>query len=66
MSDLFGAPLSVINVGLAQFAGPIRAAGADVVDVEWAPPAHDEGIARALARRPESCCPVLWHKDATP
>lgn len=50
MSDLFGAPLSVINVGLAQFAGPIRAAGADVVDVEWAPPAHDEGIARALAR----------------
>ena len=50
MSDLFGAPLSVINVGLAQFAGPIRAAGADVAEVEWAPPAHDEGIARALAR----------------
>tara|TARA_R110002110_G_scaffold260260_3_gene475997 strand:+ start:22455 stop:23858 length:1404 start_codon:yes stop_codon:yes gene_type:complete len=50
MSDLFDAPLSVINVGLAQFAGPIRAAGADVVDVEWTPPAHDEDIARALAR----------------
>lgn len=50
MSNMFGAPLSVINVGLSQFAGPVRAAGANVADVEWAPPAHDEGIARALAR----------------
>ena len=50
MSNLFGAPLSVINVGLAQFAGPIRAAGASATDVEWTPPAHDENIARALAR----------------
>ena len=50
MSDLFGAPLSVINVGLAQFADPIRAAGASVADVVWAPPAHDEDVARALAR----------------
>jgi hypothetical protein len=50
MSDLFGAPLSVINVGLSQFAGPILAAGANVANVEWAPPAHDEDIARALAR----------------
>jgi hypothetical protein len=50
MSNLFGADLSVINVGLSQFADPIRTAGADVTDVTWAPPAHDEGVANALAR----------------
>ncbi|MBS27377.1 MAG: hypothetical protein CL566_00385 [Alphaproteobacteria bacterium] len=50
MSNLFGAELSVINVGLSQFADPIRAAGNDVVDVTWAPPAHDDAVARALAQ----------------
>lgn len=50
MTNLFGNPLAVINVGLAQFAGPIAAAGAPVVDVAWEPPMGGEKVARALAR----------------
>jgi len=56
MTNLFGADLAVINVGLSQFAGPIAAADAQVLDVAWTPPAGDEAVARALARlvnRPE-------------
>lgn len=36
---LFGADLSVINVGLASFAADIRRAGGRAVDVDWRPPA---------------------------
>ena len=56
MTSLFGADLAVINVGLSQFAAPIAAANAQVLDVAWTPPAGDEAVARALARlvnRPE-------------
>jgi hypothetical protein len=50
MTALFGADLAVINVGLSQFADPIAAADAQVLDVAWTPPAGDETVARALAR----------------
>ena len=56
MTNLFGADLAVINVGLSQFAEPIAAADAQVLDIAWTPPAGDETVARALARlvnRPE-------------
>ena len=50
MTNLFGADLAVINVGLSQFAEPIAAADGHVIDVAWTPPAGDETVARALAR----------------
>ncbi|MCZ6838216.1 MAG: DUF1116 domain-containing protein [Alphaproteobacteria bacterium] len=50
MTSLFGADLTVINVGLSQFVEPIAAADAQVLDVAWTPPAGDEKVARALAR----------------
>jgi hypothetical protein len=50
MTSLFGADLAVINVGLSEFADPIAAAEAQVLDVAWTPPAGDETVARALAR----------------
>ncbi|MCZ6512063.1 MAG: hypothetical protein O7A62_15930, partial [Alphaproteobacteria bacterium] len=50
MTSLFGADLTVINVGLSQFVEPIAAADAQVLDVAWTPPAGDETVARALAR----------------
>ncbi len=50
MTSLFGSDLAVINVGLSQFAEPVAAADAPVLDVVWAPPAGDEAVARALAR----------------
>ena len=39
--DLFGKPLSVVNVGLEVFAEAVRSQGADVVDVDFRPPAHE-------------------------
>lgn len=46
----FNAPLSVVNVGLEGFTAAIRDAGADVVHVDWRPPAGgDVGVARANA-----------------
>ena len=50
MTNLFGADLAVINVGLSQFVEPIAATDTPVLDVAWRPPAGDEGVARALAR----------------
>ena len=50
MSALFGAELSVINVGLSQFAGAVDAAGAPVADVAWTPPGGAAETAQALAR----------------
>jgi hypothetical protein len=41
--------LSFVNVGLAGFAEPIAATGADVRTVEWAPAAGDAEMARLLA-----------------
>jgi hypothetical protein len=39
INDVFGRPLSVVNVGLSSMAGSIRAQGVPVVDVDWRPPA---------------------------
>jgi hypothetical protein len=51
MARLLGASLGVINVGLAQFAEAIAAAGGVVTHLEWAPPASgDAAAAMALAR----------------
>lgn len=38
-TDLLTVPLRVINVGLADFAGPIRARGHSCIQVDWQPPA---------------------------
>lgn len=37
---LFGDSLSIINIGISDFASDMRAAGAQVVDVDWRPPAR--------------------------
>jgi len=51
MSHLAAASLGVINVGLAQFAGTIAAAGARATQLEWSPPAlGDRALGMALAR----------------
>jgi hypothetical protein len=38
-NDLLAAPPRVVNVGLALFAQDLTAAGAQVVHVQWSPPA---------------------------
>ncbi len=51
MKNLLGAPLHVVNIGIASFADPIRAAGAGATQLEWAPPAQgDRAVADSLAR----------------
>ncbi|MBN1477258.1 DUF1116 domain-containing protein, partial [Candidatus Sumerlaeota bacterium] len=40
LRDLFGHNLRVINMGLASFADNLRRAGADVLQMDWRPPAH--------------------------
>ncbi len=51
MTSLVDKDLSVINVGLAQFAETIAASGGAVTQLEWAPPAAgDASAAMALAR----------------
>jgi hypothetical protein len=39
IKDLFGRPLTVVNVGLEGFAGAVRDQGVAVVDLDWKPPA---------------------------
>ena len=41
IDDIFGQPLSVVNVGLESMARSIRDQGVPVVDVDWRPPAGD-------------------------
>ena len=53
MKDLLAGPVRVVNVGLGQFAADLRAAGVEVVEVEWSPPAADPD-ALALADRLEA------------
>jgi FdrA protein len=49
--ELFAKPVSVINVGLEIFSESLRAQGAEVVAVDWRPPAGgDERLANLLAR----------------
>ncbi len=51
MSDLFTQDLNVANVGLANFADNIRAAGGSAVQLAWRPPAGgDAGSGMRLAR----------------
>jgi len=48
---LFGAELSVVNVGLDSFAADLRRAGGTAVDVDWRPPAGgDPAVLAALDR----------------
>ena len=45
------APFTAINIGLESFAGSLRAQGAEVVQLDWRPPAGgDERMANLLAR----------------
>jgi hypothetical protein len=51
MKKLLGAPLHVVNIGIASFAEPVRRAGAGATQLEWAPPAQgDRAVADSLAR----------------
>lgn len=51
MEDLFAGPVRAVNVGLEEFAGPPRLRGADVVTLDWRPPAEgDEQLGLKLAR----------------
>ena len=44
ISDFFGKPVAVVNVGLASMAQPMRDQSVPVVDVDWKPPM--EGVQR--------------------
>lgn len=44
INDLFGKPLTVVNVGLGSMAQSVQAQGVPVIDVDWRPPA--EGVPR--------------------
>ena len=44
VGDIFGRPLSVINIGLSSMAESVTAQGVPVVDVQWRPP--HEGMPR--------------------
>ena len=49
-ASLFGKPLSVINVGVSEFADAIKSYQKPVVDVDWSPPANgDPALGRSLA-----------------
>ncbi|MBI3129585.1 MAG: fdrA domain protein [Candidatus Tectomicrobia bacterium] len=39
LESLMGGPLRVVNLGLELFAEELRAEGAEVVHVDWRPPA---------------------------
>jgi hypothetical protein len=49
INDLFGKPISVVNVGLATMAQPMRDQNVPVIDVDWRPPA--EGVQRLRVTR---------------
>ena len=57
MKDLLDGPLKVVNIGLEQFAADLRAAGVEVVEVDWSPPSAAPA-ALALAARLESGTPA--------
>ena len=51
LADLFSGPPKVINLGLARFAEELAAEGAEVLQVEWSPPAGgDPKMAALLAK----------------
>jgi hypothetical protein len=49
INDLFGKPISVVNVGLAGMAEPMTRQEVPVVDVDWRPPA--DGVQRLRVTR---------------
>jgi hypothetical protein len=49
INDFFGKPVSVVNLGLASMAQPMRDQGVAVVDLDWKPPM--EGIRRLRVTR---------------
>ena len=49
MTNLFNSKLSVINVGVSDFAEPIIGSDAKVINVDWTPTGNDENVARALS-----------------
>jgi hypothetical protein len=49
VQDLFGQPISVVNLGLSSMAEAVRSQGKEVVEVDWRPP--PEGIERLLSTR---------------
>ena len=63
MKDLLDGPLKVVNIGLEHFAADLRAAGVEVVEVDWSPPPAGTA-ALALAARLESGTPAGDRIDA--
>lgn len=50
-SDLLSKPMSAINVGLRIFSDSLRSQGAEVIDVDWRPPASgDDRLANLLSK----------------
>jgi hypothetical protein len=49
INDLFGKPISVVNVGLASMAQPMRDQNVPVVDLDWQPP--KDGVKRLLVTK---------------
>jgi hypothetical protein len=47
--DLLGQTLRVVNLGLEVFAQELKAAGVEVVHVDWRPPAGGAKVAALLA-----------------
>ena len=48
---LLGSPPVVVNIGLERFATDLKAAGVEVVQVDWQPPARgDARLARLLSK----------------
>ncbi|HEU4367872.1 MAG TPA: fdrA domain protein [Methylomirabilota bacterium] len=50
VETLLARPLRMINLGLEVFAREMEAAGAEVVHVDWRPPAGSPDMAALLAR----------------
>ena len=49
INDLFGKPISVINVGLASMAEAVQAQNLPVLDVDWRPPLDGVPVLRFTA-----------------
>ena len=49
INEIFGKPLTVVNVGLGSMAQAVQAQGVPVIDLDWQPPA--EGVPRLFTTR---------------
>ena len=54
LDTLLTQPVRAINLGLEIFAQEVEAAGAEVVHVDWQPPAGSPDVAALLARLDEA------------